>query len=275
MTDSKKKTTVKSTSKKRQPVVGKKKRHTPYYEYVVKWLTENKASQKMINGWEKDEVKLTKFMKLQEKKLQAKKTKDPNHPKRPLSAYMVYCQQNREAVKKDDPEVKVIMKKLGAGWRVLSAEEKIPYNKEAARLKEIYNKEMENYIPLDGKKIDKDKPKKPWSNYFFFCDEKRAKLKEENPLLKATEILKELGEMWGKLSIEEKIPYNKMAAKAKTAYLKAMDAYNKKKENEIPKTKEEEAPPKKGIKKEPKKETKKPKKKVPVNHESEEEIDED
>lgn len=218
---------TKAASKKTK----KGKKHSAYFEYARKWLEDNKASQKLINAWEKDEVKLNKHMKKEEKKLQAKKTKDPNHPRRPLSAYMVYCSRNREKVKLDNPgiEVKATMVELGKGWKKLNDKQKLPYNKEAARLKAIYEKEMESYIPPDGKKVDKDKPKKPWSNYIFFCQENRPRLTAENPQLGATEFLQKMGEMWKELSEEEKAPYNDKAAKAKADYAKAIEAYNKKK----------------------------------------------
>lgn len=225
---------AKTTPKKNKTTTkGKKgKKHSPIYEYTQKWLEDNKASQKLINAWETDEPKLNKFLKQQEKKLQAKKAKDPNHPKRPLSAYMVFCNKNREKVKTDNPgiEVKATMVELGKGWKSLTDKQKIPYVKEAARLKAIYDQEMENYIPPFGKKVDKDKPKKPWSNYIFFCQEKRAELDKQENKPGATDFLKEMGKIWNELSSAEKEPYNKRAEKAKADYEKAMEIYNKKKE---------------------------------------------
>jgi high mobility group protein B3 len=244
---------VKITSKKNNNLSKSKKgkKHYPVYEYTQKWLTDNKASQKLINAWEKDESKLNKFLKQQEKKQQSKKAKDPNRPKRPLSAYMVYCNRNREKVKEENPgiEVKTTMVKLGAGWRSLSDKQRTPYIKKAAELKAIYEKEMENYIPPDGKKVDKDKPKKPWSNYIFFCQEKRSEAKNQENKPGATEFLKDMGKMWNELSESQKEPYNKKAEKAKAEYEKAMDAYNKKKGKNEANEKKEKAESKRKKKK--------------------------
>ena len=124
------------------------------------------------------------------------------------------------------------MKELGKGWKSISDKQRVPYQKEATRLKEVYLKEMESYVPPEGfpaKKVDKDKPKKPLTNYILFCKEKRPQVLKENPDIKATQVLSKLGGMWGELSDKQKEPFNKKAVKAKIEYLKAMDAYNKKK----------------------------------------------
>ena len=230
---------------------GNNKRHAAVYSHVHQWLVDNKAPQKLINTWEKDEPKLNKFIKAQEKKMQAKKFKDPNAPKRPLSAYMVFCNQNREKVKRENPKIEVteIMKKLGEGWKALSEKQRTPYKKEAALLKEKYEKEMESYVPPEGfplKKVDKDKPKKPLTNYIFFCSEKRPEVVAKNPGMKATEVLSRLGEMWKALPEKNRETYNKKAAKAKIDYQKAVEAYNKKKgiKNEKPAKAAEKKKPK-------------------------------
>ena len=68
MTETKNKSTATLVAKKNKIQEKKNKRHNPFYNYTHKWLVDNKASQKMINSWEKDEVKLNKFFKNQEKK---------------------------------------------------------------------------------------------------------------------------------------------------------------------------------------------------------------
>jgi len=58
-------------------------------------------------------------------------------------------------------------------------------------------------------------PKKAMSAYFFFSNASRAKIREEFPQLKITEVSKKIGEMWGKLTEEDKAPYEKQAAEDK------------------------------------------------------------
>ena len=53
------------------------------------------------------------------------------------------------------------------------------------------------------KKIKKDGPKRPKSAYIFFCQDKRAEVKEANPDMKSTVITKELGMMWNKIKDTE------------------------------------------------------------------------
>lgn len=52
--------------------------------------------------------------------------KDPNAPKKPLSAYMLWLQENREAIKRKYPGSSVtdVSKKAGEMWKTVTAEEK-------------------------------------------------------------------------------------------------------------------------------------------------------
>ena len=48
----------------------------------------------------------------------SQKKKDPNAPKKPLSAYMFFCADHRDQIKKDNPEMKVteVTSELGKVW---------------------------------------------------------------------------------------------------------------------------------------------------------------
>ncbi|KDD76594.1 hypothetical protein H632_c168p1 [Helicosporidium sp. ATCC 50920] len=76
-----------------------------------------------------------------------KKDKDPNAPKRSLSAYFMYSNDVREQVKADNPGITFgeVGKKIGEQWAGLSAKEKEPYEKKAAEDKKRYEKEKEAY----------------------------------------------------------------------------------------------------------------------------------
>ncbi|KAK4048425.1 Non-histone chromosomal protein 6 [Microbotryomycetes sp. JL201] len=73
----------------------------------------------------------------------ARTKKDPNAPKRPLSAYMHFSQQNREQVKSDNPEASFgeLGKLLGGKWKEMSDSEKKPYVDMAEKDKARYEKE--------------------------------------------------------------------------------------------------------------------------------------
>ena len=82
------------------------------------------------------------------KKRGAKKQRDPNMPKRPLSAYILFMMENRPKIVKSlpaDAKVTEVMKEAGKQWRALTAAKKKKYETEAAKLKKEYAKEMDAY----------------------------------------------------------------------------------------------------------------------------------
>mmetsp|Transcript_28984 Transcript_28984/g.40727 ORF Transcript_28984/g.40727 Transcript_28984/m.40727 type:complete len:615 (-) Transcript_28984:302-2146(-) len=76
-----------------------------------------------------------------------KNIKDPNAPKKPPSAYILYSKSIREEVKTANPEAKFTdMSKLtGDKWKQLSAESKKEWNEKANAEKEKYKAVKENY----------------------------------------------------------------------------------------------------------------------------------
>ncbi|KAM6985608.1 high mobility group protein B1a [Aplochiton taeniatus] len=76
-----------------------------------------------------------------------KRFKDPNAPKRPPSAFFIFCADYRAKVKSETPGLTIgdIAKKLGEMWNGTSAEAKQPYEKKAAKLKEKYDKDIAAY----------------------------------------------------------------------------------------------------------------------------------
>ena len=60
-----------------------------------------------------------------------------------------------------------------------------------------------------------------------FSDENRPKVKEEQPEAPTKEIFKILGEMWRKMSEQEKEPYNLMQKADKERYDEEMKAYKR------------------------------------------------
>lgn len=75
-----------------------------------------------------------------EDKSNKKRKKDPNEPKRPLNAYMLFSQANRDEIKEENPTASIgeIAKILGQEWKELSPEDKEPYASQAAAAKEEY-----------------------------------------------------------------------------------------------------------------------------------------
>ncbi|KAJ2227778.1 Non-histone chromosomal protein 6 [Coemansia sp. RSA 1722] len=74
--------------------------------------------------------------------------KDPNAPKRALSAYMFFSQANRKTVKDDNPEATFgnIGKILGDMWKGMSDKEKAPFVKQAEDDKKRYEVQKAAYV---------------------------------------------------------------------------------------------------------------------------------
>lgn len=58
------------------------------------------------------------------KKRRGKKDKDPNAPKRPMSAYFLWLKENRASIAKEGMSVTDISKKAGELWKQIDAETK-------------------------------------------------------------------------------------------------------------------------------------------------------
>lgn len=82
-----------------------------------------------------------------EKKKITRKKKDPNAPKRSLSAYMFFANENRDIVRAENPGISFgqVGKLLGEKWKATTAEDKEPYEAKAATDKKRYEKEKAEY----------------------------------------------------------------------------------------------------------------------------------
>ncbi|KAI9548330.1 High mobility group box 1 [Dissostichus eleginoides] len=76
-----------------------------------------------------------------------KRFKDPNAPKRPPSAFFVFCAEYRPKVKEESPGLTIgdTAKRLGEMWNGTASEDKQPFEKKAAKLKEKYEKDVAAY----------------------------------------------------------------------------------------------------------------------------------
>uniref|UniRef100_A0A3B4FYW9 HMG box domain-containing protein n=1 Tax=Pundamilia nyererei TaxID=303518 RepID=A0A3B4FYW9_9CICH len=104
-----------------------------------------------------------------------KRFKDPNAPKRPpyVSAFFLFCADFRPKIKSENPGLSIgdTAKKLGEMWNSSSAEEKQPYEKKAAKLKEKYDK----VIIQNDYHLVIFSPHR--SAFFLFCADFRPKIK--------------------------------------------------------------------------------------------------
>ncbi|KAK3899080.1 Non-histone chromosomal protein 6 [Staphylotrichum tortipilum] len=73
--------------------------------------------------------------------------KDPNAPKRGLSAYMFFANEQRDNVRDENPGVSFgqVGKLLGLRWKALSEKQRAPYEAKAAADKKRYEDEKQAY----------------------------------------------------------------------------------------------------------------------------------
>jgi len=80
-----------------------------------------------------------------------KAKKDPNAPRRGLSAYMFFANEQREIVREENPGIKFgdVGKMLGQRWKNLPEDDKAPYEAKAAADKKRYEDEKAAYNAAD------------------------------------------------------------------------------------------------------------------------------
>ncbi|XP_008942733.1 PREDICTED: FACT complex subunit SSRP1, partial [Merops nubicus] len=92
-------------------------------------------------------AKVAKDRKPRKKQLESKKGKDPNAPKRPMSAYMLWLNANRERIKSEHPGISItdLSKKAGELWKAMSKEKKEEWDRKAEDARRDYEKAMKEY----------------------------------------------------------------------------------------------------------------------------------
>merc|ERR1712154_422631 len=126
-----------------QVTIAQYKKTKEYDEYALK-LEEWKKQKKEFDRMEKMDVDS------EDEPLKVslpRKPKDEKCPKRPLTSYFLYAKAVREKTKQEFPEMAItdIAKEISKKWKVLTEDEKQPFNDEAARLKEQYKADMSEY----------------------------------------------------------------------------------------------------------------------------------
>ncbi|KAI3727710.1 hypothetical protein L6452_16328 [Arctium lappa] len=210
---------------------------------------------------------------------QVKKKKGCPETKKPATPYIMWCKDHWTEVKKEKPEAEFseIANILGNRWKMITPEEKKPYEEKYQIEKEAYSKIvgnekreneamklleeeqkqktamelLEQYLQFkqeaekeggDNKKNKKEKdplkPKRPESAYFLFMNERRAALIAENKSV--VEIAKITGEEWKNMTEKQKACYEKKAKKKNEKYNQEMEVYKQNKEEEAENAKKEE-----------------------------------
>lgn len=173
-------------------------------------------SMKLFSAeWSK--LKVSKSGKKQVEKFEKMAVQDKERYAAELQEYsermeLEKAQQLAAAAKELEKERRLAMKTFAP---VVKAEEAAEEQRKLAR-KEKKEKRLEKELA----------PKRAKSAYIFFTMAKREELVAANPSLSQAEIMSELGRWWSNASVEEKTPFEKLAAEDRERYAAEIQAYN-------------------------------------------------
>lgn len=206
--------------------------------FVNKFLNTNNLPQDKWNS---------KSNQQELKKLFNNNIKDPNTPKRAKSAYLIFCEENRESIHKElghSAKITEVTRILGSKWRELNNDPKRSselqnFKDLAAKDKERFLQEMKNFQPTTVSetetktktKTKQEGPKRAKTAYLYFCDANRVLVNEElskklSEKPNAKEIIKELGNRWNLIKDTEKSKeYFELWEKDKIRYNNEKESY--------------------------------------------------
>jgi len=179
---------------------------------------------------------------------------DENAPKRPMTAYMLYCDKHRAKVMKELGEgtkVGDIQKKLGEMWKACTGAERTKLEEKAKKSKAMYDRLLSAYrlsgnyrahqerlhaFKIHRTKLaypkDENMPKRALSAYMLYCNEHRPKVMKKFEGKPITETMKALSKQWNALDEKAKAKWNKKAEKAKADRAKEIEKYKKSKKHQ-------------------------------------------
>ncbi|KAG5860122.1 HMG domain-containing chromatin-associated protein [Encephalitozoon hellem] len=168
---------------------------------------------------------VTEKSKKPRSKTAVKRRKDPNAPKKPMSGYFIFGQEQR---KKNEELSKLPVAEQGRAisemWKKLTDEEREEYNKISNKERELYQAKVEEYkksaeyheylekVAADEEAAGKKKKgAKKVTGYNEFFKAVRKAVSEENPNFTMMETTSAVAKRWKELSDDEKAVYNKIA----------------------------------------------------------------
>jgi hypothetical protein len=153
-------------------------------EEVLKYLTSDTHKEAVEGFIEANGVSIKKDKK------------DPNAPKKPATAFLLFSNEKRQSVKDEFPDIdpKEIMAKLGELWRAATDAEKAPYEEIAKGKKQEYDGKMS---------VFKKKDEKPKTAFHFFKISKIDEVNRANPGIAKKDSHKKIQMMWKELKSEK------------------------------------------------------------------------
>lgn len=182
-----------------------------------------------------------------------RRKKDKLAPKKPRSAYIVFLDRHRDEIRTAHPgrPMKEITSELAKRWRNVTKEEMDICEGIASREKADYEQAKKRYLEEKAaatgetqttdepkkanKRAKKDKaaPKKGRSAFILFLMDYRKRHKQMNNSAEAfSEVSKQVGEVWSKMTAEERAPYVAAAQMEAAQYKDAKQLYLIQKQHE-------------------------------------------
>jgi len=182
----------------------------------------------------------------------AKRPVDANAPKKPLSAYFQWANDNRAKVSKKSKDLSVteLTKKLGEMWKNLPTDKKTKYEEKAKKEQATYKSLMACYkltsdhqqfekslreyqimMTLKPFRKDENAPKRALTAYMVFQKEKRPSIVEKNPDAKVTDIMGLCAAAWKALTDKQKEQFQKKSKKLAAQHEKEMAKYKNSKKH--------------------------------------------
>ena len=156
-------------------------------------------------------------------------TKERTGPKRPLTAYMYFCQEKRPEIKKQHPDMNgsAITSELASQWKKLTPEQKAPFDAKQAADKTRYEGEKSSGVVTEkktekkttkseavveqkkeSKKKEVKKTEQPQTpGYKYFVNDQSEEVLSENPDWNSKKVLAEVNKRWAELSSKDKKEY--------------------------------------------------------------------
>lgn len=152
-----------------------------------------------------------------------RRNRDPTKPKRPLSAYMLYANEQRSTFRDQFPTEKLmeISKRIAVAWHALDDASRAKYTSQAAVAKKSYLQAMEVWKAQQPVKV-----KKPSTAYNFFMKETRLSIIAEHPSLTQCEIMTKVGLAWRNADDATKARFINLANEDKKRYKRETAAVN-------------------------------------------------
>jgi len=196
------------------------------------------------NDVEDDEEEPKKKAKPKGPTKRKKQKKDPNAPKKALTAFMFFSNNMRPKLKEENPDASFgdLARLVGARFKELTPEDRVKWDKMASKDKERYKEAMAEYSAPEEedddddddegektkkgkKKKDPNAPKRPTTAYMLFNSIKRAEIKKENPDASFGDLARLVSAAYKELSEDDKAIWLKKAAEDKTRYEEQMKLY--------------------------------------------------